>query len=78
MNRSGQTVKTYTLVFREDDAASPLKIEFDIANPASLFQIAETYVTGRVAELWEGKHYVGEIRRSQNGYWRLTSTSIDI
>lgn len=65
-------MKTYTLIFAGHGPETPLKVEFDIANPATLFQIAERHVTGRSAELWEGGTYIGEIRRSSTGHWRIS------
>ena len=65
-------MKTYTLIFAGHEPNTPLKVEFDIANPANLFDIAGQHVTERTAELWDGAIFIGEIRRSNTGHWRLS------
>lgn len=66
-------MKTYTLVFTGDESLSPLKIEIDVAEPASLFEVAERHVTGKRAQLWDGSNLVGVVTRSQAGFWSLTA-----
>lgn len=66
-------MKTYTLIFTGQSPDTPLKVEFDIANPAALFDIAGRHVTGRTAELWDGTNFIGQIRRSNNGHWQISN-----
>lgn len=70
--RKASYMKTYTLIFAGQGPDTPLKVEFDIANPATLFDIAGHHVTGRTAELWDGSNFIGEIRRSNSGHWRIS------
>ena len=65
-------MKTYTLIFTGHGPDTPLKVEFDIACPAALFDIAARHLTGRTAELWDGANFIGEIRRSSSGHWRIS------
>lgn len=65
-------MRTYTLIFSGSDPDVPLRVEFDISDPAALFDLAERHVTGRTAELWEGPTLVGQISRSDLGFWCLT------
>lgn len=70
-------MKTYTLIFIGNDVAVPLKVEIDVADPSSLFDMAERHVTGRKAELWDGSKLVGTISRSEAGLWSLSAVDPD-
>jgi len=70
-------MKTYTLIFIGSDVKAPLKVEIDIAEPASLFEAAERHITGRTAELWDDTKLVGIISRSETGLWSLKAVDQD-
>jgi hypothetical protein len=68
-------MKTYTLVIDDRSYTHPVKIEIEISDPKALFDIVEKRVTGRAAHLWDGSDYIGEVIRSDHGFWRLSKTS---
>jgi len=67
-------MKSYTLVFMGGDPELPLRLEFDVSDPASLFAIAERPLTGRSAQLWDGGRLIGKISRSESGLWCIDPT----
>jgi hypothetical protein len=67
-------LKTYMLIFDDPDFPHPLKMELDLADPASLFSVVERRVTGRIAELWLGDNYIAHLSRSDTGVWKLASS----
>ena len=64
-------MRTFTLRFEDDGKGEPKLVEFEGADPLSVFSILQNEQFDRRVALWEGEVRLGSLMRDSNNVWSL-------